>query len=567
MMRALCLALALSLAAPADDGAAKAKQLYEQGQTEFELGHYQDAIARWEEAYRLVPLPGALYNMGQAYAKLGKLEEAARSYKTMIAKLKSGKSVELARQRLQDVETELKKAASAPAAVPQESQLVTVAVAPFRVDGLDPSLQWMGKSFADALLGHLQRAHSVRVVEREFLDQVLAEMKLQQGSLIDERSAVQVGRILGAKVIVFGSVAVLGDEAQARARIVGVERAELLGAGEAQGEVKRLFAIQGDLGKQVAQAMSISAALGASGLDVTEMTLAAYGDLDRARELVRGVPFIGLDPARRRRVGDYQLGISLCDKLLAAYPKLAPAHVYRGLFALETEDHDRAELEAALALKLSPDLLDAWQLQANVKFVKGDLAEAARLYQNLAARYPDDARGWYALGRVQLQQGNKAGAAAALVAALSHAPFQPAAETALRTLVSGLEAAATLEQLRTLDPAAHAAALAYQGFFRGQPVPAELAAAVVRDSPRLYLGYYMQALAAGTAPAEREQLLRTALSLRSSFPEAHRDLGKLLLAGRRCTEGDQHVDLYMRTSSMVDDFGPLKDEMSKCRGR
>ena len=38
----LLLAAAL-LAAPADDSA-KAKQLYEQGQTEFELGHYKDAI-------------------------------------------------------------------------------------------------------------------------------------------------------------------------------------------------------------------------------------------------------------------------------------------------------------------------------------------------------------------------------------------------------------------------------------------------------------------------------------------------------------------------------------------
>src|SRR5919109_213089 len=163
---------ALLLAAPADDSA-KAKQLYEQGQTEFELGHYKDAIVKWEEAYRLKPVPQALYNMGQAYYKLGQLEEAAHAYKTMIQKLKSGKNVDLA-------------------------------------------MQWLGKSFADALLNRLQKARSVRVVEREFLDQVLAEMKLQSSSLVDEKSAVAVGRILGAKVIVFGSVAVLGDEAVAR---------------------------------------------------------------------------------------------------------------------------------------------------------------------------------------------------------------------------------------------------------------------------------------------------------------------------------------------------------------
>ena len=559
----LFLAAAL-LAAPADDNA-KARQLYEQGQTEFELGHYKDAIVKWEEAYRLKPVPQALYNMGQAYYKMGQLAEAAHAYKTMIAKLKSGKNVDLARQRLIQVEGELKKGGPA-GPVPKESQLVTVAVAPFRTEGLDSSMQWLGKSFADALLNRLQKARTVRVVEREFLDQVLAEMKLQSSSLIDEKSAVAVGRILGAKVIVFGSVAVLGDDALARARIVGVERAELLGSGEAQGAVKQLFAIQADLGKQVAQAMSISAALGESGLDVTEMTLAAYGDLDRARELARGLPFLGLDPARRRRSGDYQLGISLCDKLLAAYPKLAPARIYRGIFSLETEDLDRADQEAALALKLAPESIEAYHLQANVKFVRGDFTEAARLFKNIAEKYPDDARGWYALGRVQMQQGNKPAAAASFVAALSRSPFLPEAETALRTLVAGPDSSGMLEALRTQDPAAHAAALAYQGFFRGQAVPSELAAQVVRDSPRLYLGYYMEALAPGTEAARREDLLRTSLSLRSSFPEAHRDLGKLLLAGRRCSEGDQHIDLYMRTASAVDDFGPLKEQMSQCRG-
>ena len=157
MIRLVALLIMLGLPALAQDPKDKAKQLYKDGQTEFELGHYKDAIGKWEEAYRLRPIPEALYNMGQAYYKMGRLEEAAHAYKTMIAKLKAGKNVELARQRLKDVELELKKGgppgATAPAGA--ENQLVTVAVAPFRTEGLDPSLQWLGKSFADALLNRL----------------------------------------------------------------------------------------------------------------------------------------------------------------------------------------------------------------------------------------------------------------------------------------------------------------------------------------------------------------------------------------------------------------------------
>ena len=560
----LSVLLALAAAAPAarGDEAASPKTLYEQGQTEFELGHYKEAIARWEAAYRLHPVPAALYNLGQAYYKIGDLEQAAHSFKTLIVKLKEGKNVELAKNRLQQIEEDLK---ARPASGVGGDSLLTVAVAPFRTEGVDPGLAWLGKSFADALQSRLQKARTVRVVEREFLDQVMTEMKLQSSSLIDEKSAVRVGRILGARVIVFGSVAVLGDEAVARARIVSVERAEVLGSGEAQGAVKQLFGLQAELGKQVAQAMSLSAALSdRGGPEVTELTLAAYADLDRLRELARGLPFLGADPLRRRRSGDYQLALSLSDKLIAAHPKLAPARLYRGLFSLQTDDLDRAEQEAVLAVRLAPDNLDAWALQANVKYLRGELDEAMRQYRSLSEKFPDDARAFYAAGRVALQQGAKLQAVPAFLAALQRTPFLPEAESNLRTLVSAPDAAPLLEALRAQDPGAQAAALAYRGFFAGLPPGQELTAGLVRDMPRLYLGYYLQGLSAKGVPAQ-EAAFRSALALRGSFPEAHRELGRVLLASRRCDEGSDHVDLYLRTAAAVSDYGPLQEQKKSCR--
>ena len=78
----LILAALLLLAAPQEaPKEAQAKELYQAGTIEFDLGHFKEALGKWEAAYRLKPVPAALFNMGQAYWRLGQLEEAARAFK------------------------------------------------------------------------------------------------------------------------------------------------------------------------------------------------------------------------------------------------------------------------------------------------------------------------------------------------------------------------------------------------------------------------------------------------------------------------------------------------------
>lgn len=55
---------------------ARARELFGNGRILFEEGRYEDAIAAWEEGYRLSPRPLFLYNIGNAWERLGKLEQA-----------------------------------------------------------------------------------------------------------------------------------------------------------------------------------------------------------------------------------------------------------------------------------------------------------------------------------------------------------------------------------------------------------------------------------------------------------------------------------------------------------
>jgi hypothetical protein len=64
-------ALAQETAHAKDDATRRAKELFEQGTTLFNLGQFDKAIEAWQEGYKAKPDPGFLYNIGQAYRLKG----------------------------------------------------------------------------------------------------------------------------------------------------------------------------------------------------------------------------------------------------------------------------------------------------------------------------------------------------------------------------------------------------------------------------------------------------------------------------------------------------------------
>lgn len=74
-MLSLLLTLLISTAhAEGDD--ARARELYENGAILYDEGRYEDAVAAWNEAYRISQRPGLLYNIANAEERLGRYKEA-----------------------------------------------------------------------------------------------------------------------------------------------------------------------------------------------------------------------------------------------------------------------------------------------------------------------------------------------------------------------------------------------------------------------------------------------------------------------------------------------------------
>ena len=90
----------------------------------------------------------------------------------------------------------------------------------------------MGELLASEVIATLKEANTYQVVERQRLILALEELNLGSSSLADEATRLQIGRIIGARFMVFGSYLVLGDMMRLDLRLVEVETGAVVKAAD-----------------------------------------------------------------------------------------------------------------------------------------------------------------------------------------------------------------------------------------------------------------------------------------------------------------------------------------------
>lgn len=104
----------------------------------------------------------------------------------------------------------------------------TVAVMYFDYQGKDEELALLKKGLASMLISDLAGQEAFNVVERERLEDVLGELKLQSSAKIDQASAVKAGKLLGARYLVLGGYFDVLKTLRVDARVVEVETGKVL---------------------------------------------------------------------------------------------------------------------------------------------------------------------------------------------------------------------------------------------------------------------------------------------------------------------------------------------------
>lgn len=120
LVLASLLVAAPALAQPRPTAAAKkqASQLYEAGTQHFNLGEYEQAIARYKDAYRVVANPYFLYNIAQAYRRAGDSQQALSFYKSFLNALPDAPIRAEVEARIEELEAALRSQTQASTASP-----------------------------------------------------------------------------------------------------------------------------------------------------------------------------------------------------------------------------------------------------------------------------------------------------------------------------------------------------------------------------------------------------------------------------------------------------------------
>lgn len=112
-----------------------------------------------------------------------------------------------------------------------QSQIVpTVAVLPFEARERSAANAHMGKSVAELLNVALMESGCAELVERAELDKALNELHLSAIGLTDKSSQVKLGRFIGAKILITGSLFKAGDKNFIVVKVIGTETSRVLGA-------------------------------------------------------------------------------------------------------------------------------------------------------------------------------------------------------------------------------------------------------------------------------------------------------------------------------------------------
>lgn len=111
---------------------------------------------------------------------------------------------------------------------------VTIAVWDF--EDLSPSqsgrFSYFKKMLADIAIQKMQEMPGVMPVERSRLEQVLEEQALGSSELAQRSTRLRLGKLLGARWMMFGTYLVIGKQARIDMSLVDVETSKVLAAGE-----------------------------------------------------------------------------------------------------------------------------------------------------------------------------------------------------------------------------------------------------------------------------------------------------------------------------------------------
>lgn len=143
----------------------------------------------------------------------------------------------------------------------EDPGLQTLAIMDFRNSSIyDPERYApLAKGFPSMMINYLNGATDLKVIERQRIQWLLNELKLQRKTdVVDQSTAVKMGNLLGATAVLFGNYSVIDDDRmRLSGRLVKVETSEILLAEKVTGEPDEFFSMVQELSRNLTRAINV----------------------------------------------------------------------------------------------------------------------------------------------------------------------------------------------------------------------------------------------------------------------------------------------------------------------
>jgi TolB-like protein len=265
----------------------------------------------------------------------------------------------------------------------------TLAILPFENNSITDRDTYapLSKGLSAMLTSDLSGADAgLKLIERSRIEALLKEVALGQSGAIDDSSALEAGRLLGAQNIAFGSYVVLGNMVRIDTRIIKVETGELVMAESTQGGTTDFLTLQQKLAHKIANSLNvafsetdsssnISAALAFSqGLDALDA-----GDREAADRLFAAA--VEADPGYQSRVesvltGGTQEGVATDAGSGAKGNKVVEAEG----FSMRSRDEAIEEAQRAAVEQATGVLIQSETEMANFQIQKDRVISRSKGY-------------------------------------------------------------------------------------------------------------------------------------------------------------------------------------------
>ncbi len=123
----------------------------------------------------------------------------------------------------------------------------TVALLYFDVAGGDESLAVLRKGMAQMLIADLAEVPAAILVERDQLQAILTEQKLDRDLKMDAKTSARVGKLLGARYLVLGMMFSVKDRLAVTAKVVDVETGQVTQGVTKDGKLDDFLSIEQEL--------------------------------------------------------------------------------------------------------------------------------------------------------------------------------------------------------------------------------------------------------------------------------------------------------------------------------